>query len=130
MATIEQFLAHWCSPDLTEVQRIVTDAMIRQGRVIGVARPVGGVDYFPLVSFGRMQPNVIDRAGYYQLAASTGIRLFEPGHQCVPWRGRGGDIGACVRCGAQPANATDQKLDGEHQAGYRIDHETQLATRP
>jgi len=77
MKTIRDFLAHWCSPDLTDVQKVVTEAMLKQGRVIGVARPLGGVDFFPLVSFGRMQPNVIDRAGYYQLASSSGMRLFE-----------------------------------------------------
>lgn len=81
MTDIKQFLAHWCAPDLTDVQRIVTDAMIRQGRVIGVARPVGGVDFFPLVSFGCMQPNVIDRAGYYQLASRTGMRYFDPNEE-------------------------------------------------
>lgn len=78
MKTIREFLAHWCDPDLTDVQKVVTEAMIKQGRVIGVARAVGGVEYFPLVSFGRMQPNVIDRAGYYQLASSSGMRLFDP----------------------------------------------------
>lgn len=81
MTDIKQFLAHWCAPDLTEVQLIVTDAMIRQGRVIGVARAIGDTDFFPLVSFGRMQPNVIDRCGYYQLASRTGMRLFDPNEE-------------------------------------------------
>lgn len=88
MTSLEQFLATWCSSDLTQVQRIVTDAMLKQGRVIGVARPIGGVDVFPLVSFGRMQPNVIDRAGYYQLAATTGMRLYCPDPDRQPARNR------------------------------------------
>lgn len=25
----------------------------------------------------------------------------KPAHVCVPWRGRGGDIGACIHCGAK-----------------------------
>ena len=78
---IERFLTHWCSPDLTPVQVTVTKAMVAQGRVIGVARAIGGIDFFPLVSFGAQQPNVIDRAGYYQLASSTGMRLFSPEDQ-------------------------------------------------
>lgn len=88
--TIEQFLTQWCSPGTTEAQRIVTDAMRRQGRVIGVARAIGGIDYFPLVSFGRMQPNVIDRAGHYQLASRESIRLIEdPITSCYTDRANG-----------------------------------------
>lgn len=98
MNTLEQFLARWLSPGQTDVQRIVTAEMNREGRVIGVARPVGQMDYFPLVSFGEMQHNVIDRAGHYQIPSKESIRMFIP-HVCVPWRGAGGDIGACVYCG-------------------------------
>lgn len=114
MKTIREFLAHWCAPDLSHAQKVVTEAMIKQGRVIGVARAVGGVEYFPLVSFGRMQPNVIDRAGYYQLASSTGMKLFDPNHKCVPWRGRGGDIGTCVHCGSKPDAISAYYLDRAH----------------
>ena len=48
-----------------------------QGRLVGVAKAIGGVDVCPLVSFGRMGHNVIDRVGYYQKANTNSVRLFE-----------------------------------------------------
>lgn len=77
MEDIESTVKYYCGY-LTHEQEMVMLAMIKQNRVIGVARAIGGISYCPLVSFGKQQPNVIDGAGYYQLAAKDGMRLFDP----------------------------------------------------
>lgn len=73
---INEFVEHWCK--LNETQGVVMHVMLAQNRVIGVARAIGGIEYCPLISFGRMPLNVIDGAGYYQLASKDGMKFFDP----------------------------------------------------
>lgn len=76
MHTINKFVSFWCTK-MTTAQLIVADTMISQNRVIGVAKSIGGIDFCPLVSFGKMQPCIIDGTGYYQLASKDSIKLLD-----------------------------------------------------
>lgn len=76
MEDVESFVKYYCGY-LSTVQEQLMLHLIQENRIIGIARPIGQIKYMPLVSFGIRQPNVIDEAGHYQLAAKDSIRLYK-----------------------------------------------------
>lgn len=76
MSKQEQFCKQWCGP-LTNEQRVVLANKVECGEFLGVGRPCGGMQFMPMVLIGKT-PNVIDKAGYYQLAAIDGRRGYVP----------------------------------------------------
>ena len=49
----------------------MTEYKISKGEFLGVGRPIGRTKLMPLVLVGKT-PNIIDKAGHYQLAALDG----------------------------------------------------------
>ena len=74
--TAEQFCVHWCGP-LTDEQWAMVVHKVDRNEFLGVGRALGVMGYMPLVLVGKT-PNVIDKAGYYQLAAMDGRRGYVP----------------------------------------------------
>ena len=69
-----EFCEHWCG-ELEPNQKKMMEHKVKEGSFLGVGRPIGGMRFMPLVSIGKTV-NVIDGAGYYQLAAFDGRRGY------------------------------------------------------
>jgi hypothetical protein len=72
-----EFCEHWCG-ELTDVQRIVTECCIKKGQFLGVGRAVGRMVFMPLIQTRVLgaSMDVIDAAGYRQLASVDGTRAY------------------------------------------------------
>jgi hypothetical protein len=60
---------------LTPNQIVMLNHNLKLDKFLGVGRPLGGAGLMPLVQIGK-QANVIDKSGYYQLAAFEGRRGY------------------------------------------------------
>lgn len=65
-----EFCEHYCG-ELSGPQRMMLKHNIARGTFLGVGRAIGRTAFMPVISIGN-QANVIDRAGYYQLADIDG----------------------------------------------------------
>jgi len=61
---------------LSGPQRMMTRHNITNGRFLGIARPIGQMHFCPMILMGKTVI-VIDRAGYYQLAAVEGRLTYK-----------------------------------------------------
>ena len=71
-----EFCKNWCG-ELTDSQKIILFHKVKRGEFLGVGRPIGSTRWMPMVLIGKSS-NVIDEAGYYQLASVEGRRGFTP----------------------------------------------------
>ena len=70
-----EFCEHWCGP-LTPEQVAMVNHKVEKGEFLGVGRPIGSTQLMPLVLIGEKRVNVIDKAGYNQLASVEARRGF------------------------------------------------------
>lgn len=71
---ITKYCEHWCGPLEKEQEKMLL-FNIKKGLFLGVGRAQGRTKLMPLVLIGKTV-NVIDGAGYYQLAATDGRKGY------------------------------------------------------
>jgi hypothetical protein len=76
MGKEREFCEQHCGA-LTPNQIVMLNHNLKIDKFLGVGRPLGGAGLMPLVQMGK-HANVIDKAGYYQLAAIEGRRGYVP----------------------------------------------------
>lgn len=74
MTDIINWCEKWCG-DLTFNQKVILNCCITKNTFYGVGRGIGMVGFYPLV-INNNQLNIIDSAGYYQLASKEGIKKY------------------------------------------------------
>ncbi len=76
MENIESFVRYYCGY-LTKEQESVMLPLIKDGRVIGVAKAIGCIVLCPLVDFGKYPLNVINTDGYFHLIDPGSVKFYQ-----------------------------------------------------
>jgi hypothetical protein len=72
-----EFIHTYCAY-LTFTQQLVAERCIRNKSFIGVGRPIGGMNFMPLIRIDGKPDRVIQPDGFTALASKDGRRLWEP----------------------------------------------------